>query len=100
MRHELGTQRTSSSPRPPGPTARPAEHFPRGSQPEFWLQSIGLENGVVFYNTLYGPRRPSMPKRGLPFWIAPPLCITREQVDELLAAIDRTLGDWERKMGL
>jgi adenosylmethionine-8-amino-7-oxononanoate aminotransferase len=79
---------------------RTMDFFPRGSRPEFWLQSIGLENGVVFYNTLYGPRRPSMPKRGLPFWIAPPLCITREQVDELLAAVDRTLGDWERKMGL
>lgn len=50
----------------------------RDTQPEFRLQSIGLKNGIVFYNTLYGPRRPSMKKRGLPFWIAPPLCITRD----------------------
>jgi adenosylmethionine-8-amino-7-oxononanoate aminotransferase len=39
-----------------------------------------------------------MPKRGLPFWISPPLCITKEQVDELLDAVDTTLTDWERKM--
>jgi len=72
----------------------------RDTQPEFWLQSIGLKNGIVFYNTLCGPRRPSMKKRGLPFWIAPPLCITRDQVDELLDCIDKTLSDWEEKMGV
>jgi adenosylmethionine-8-amino-7-oxononanoate aminotransferase len=76
------------------------DFFPRGAQAEFWLQSIGLENGVVFYNTLYGPRRPSMEKRGLPFWISPPLCATVEQVDELLDVVDKTLTDWEQKMGV
>ena len=76
------------------------EFFPRGSQPEFWLQSIGLEEGVVFYNTLYGPRRPSMPKRGLPFWISPPLCTTKQQIDELLDAVDGTLTRWEQRMGV
>jgi adenosylmethionine-8-amino-7-oxononanoate aminotransferase len=76
------------------------DFFPRGAQAEFWLQSIGLENGVVFYNTLYGPRRPSMEKRGLPFWISPPLCATVEQVDELLDVVDKTLIDWEKKMGV
>lgn len=74
------------------------DFFPRDSQPEFWLQSIGLKHGVVFYNTLYGPRRPSMGKRGLPFWISPPLSITREQIDELLDAVDWTLTEWEEKM--
>jgi len=74
------------------------DFFDRDSQSEFWLQSIGLENGIVFYNTLYGPRRPSMKKRGLPFWIAPPLCITREQIDKLLDCVDKTLTDWETKM--
>lgn len=74
------------------------DFFPRGSQAEFWLQSIGLENGVVFYNALYGPRRPSMEKRGLPFWISPPLCTTKEQVDEILDVVDKTLTDWESKM--
>jgi putrescine aminotransferase len=76
------------------------DFFPRGSQAEFWLQSIGLEQGVVFYNSLYGPRRPSMPKRGLPFWIAPPLSITTGEMDELLDAVGRTLTEWERKMGV
>ena len=41
-----------------------------------------------------------MPRRGLPFWIAPPLCTTREQIDELLDTVDRTLTGWERKMGV
>lgn len=74
------------------------DFFPRDAEPEFWLQSIGLEKGVVFYNTLYGSRRPSMAKRGLPFWISPPLCTTREQVDEMLDAIDETLIAWEKQM--
>jgi adenosylmethionine-8-amino-7-oxononanoate aminotransferase len=76
------------------------DFFSREAQAEFWLQSIGLKNGVVFYSTLYGPRMPSMEKRGLPFWIAPPLCITREQIDELLDAVDATLSEWEKKMGV
>ncbi len=75
------------------------DFFPRESRPEFWLQSIGLDKGVVFYNTLYGARRPSMAKRGLPFWISPPLSITRKQVDEMMDAIDETLTAWEEKMG-
>jgi adenosylmethionine-8-amino-7-oxononanoate aminotransferase len=76
------------------------DFFGPDTQPEYWLQSIGLENGIVFYSTLYGPRRPSLKKRGLPFWIAPPLCITREQIDELLNCLDKTLAEWEIKMGL
>jgi adenosylmethionine-8-amino-7-oxononanoate aminotransferase len=76
------------------------DFFPREARSEFWLQSIGLEEGLVFYNTLYGERRPSMPKRGLPFWIAPPLSITSGQIDELLDAVDRTLTRWERKMAV
>ncbi len=76
------------------------DFFPRGAHAEFWLQSIGLENGVIFYNTLYGPRRPSMQKRGLPFWISPPLCTTKEQIDEMLDAVDKTLTEWEKKMGV
>jgi len=76
------------------------DFFPREAQAEFWLQSIGLQNGVVFYNTLYGSRQPGMPKRGLPFWISPPLSITKEQVDELIDAVDATLSAWENKMGI
>lgn len=76
------------------------DFFPRSAHSEFWLQSIGLQHGVVFYNTLYGSRMPSMPKRGLPFWISPPLSTTRAQVDEILDVVDRTLLDWERHMGI
>ncbi len=76
------------------------DFFPRDAQAEFWLQSTGLENGLVFYTTLYGVRRPSMGKRGLPFWISPPLSITREQIDELLSSVDKTLTSWEERMGV
>ncbi|MBI4765063.1 MAG: aspartate aminotransferase family protein [Deltaproteobacteria bacterium] len=76
------------------------DFFSREARAEYWLQSIGLKNGVVFYSTLYGPRMPSMEKRGLPFWIAPPLCITRDQIDELLDAVYTTLSEWEKKMGV
>ena len=76
------------------------DFFPSDARAEFWLQSIGLKNGVVFYSTLYGPRMPSMEKRGLPFWISPPLCITSDEIDELLDKIDNTLTEWEEKMGV
>ena len=76
------------------------DFFIEGSQAEFHLQATGLENGVIFYSTLYGPRRPSMDKRGLPVNISPPLCITRAQMDELLDAVDATLTGWEEKMGV
>ena len=76
------------------------DFFPRSAQAEFHLQALALKNGLVLYSTLYGPRQPSMPKRGLPFWIAPPMCITRPELDELLGAVDQTLTDWEEKMGI
>ena len=76
------------------------DFFPRDAHAEYWLQSIGLKNGAVFYSTLHGIRMPSMEKRGLPYWIAPPLCITKEQIDELLEVVDNTLIEWEKKMGV
>jgi len=76
------------------------DFFPRGAQAELHFQSTGLEKGIVFYNSLFGSRRPSMEKRGLPMFISPPLCITKEQVDELLDATDATLTTWEEKMGV
>lgn len=76
------------------------DFFPGESEAETHFQAIGLENGVVFYSTLYGPRVPSMPKRGLPILMAPPLCIIKAQVDELLDAVDATLTRWEERMGV
>ncbi|MBW2367472.1 MAG: aspartate aminotransferase family protein [Deltaproteobacteria bacterium] len=76
------------------------DFFPRNAHAEFRLHSAGLENGVVFYSTLYGPRHPGGRKRGLPFWIAPPLCTSEAHVDELLDAVDKTLTIWEKQMGV
>lgn len=50
--------------------------------------------------TLYGPRRPSALKRGIPIFIAPPLCITRNQVDDMIDRLDQTLIEWEQSMGI
>ena len=76
------------------------DFFPGEAEAETHFQATGLENGIVFYSTLYGPRTPSMPKRGLPLLMAPPLCITKAQVNELLDAVDITLTKWEEKMGV
>ncbi len=76
------------------------DFFPPEAHAEQKFQSIGLKNGLAFYATLFGPRRPSTHKRGLPIFIAPPLCITREQVDELMDALDTTLTEWEQSLGL
>ena len=63
------------------------------------FQAIALKNGLAFYATLYGPRRPSTKKRGLPIFITPPLCITREQVDDLIDRLDQTLTELEETLG-
>ena len=59
-----------------------------------------MKNGLAFYMTLYGPRRPSALKRGIPIFIAPPLCITRNQVDDMIDRLDQTLIEWEQSMGI
>ena len=37
---------------------------------------------------------------GLPLFMAPPLCITHEQVDDLVERLDATLTDWEESLGV
>ena len=32
--------------------------------------------------------------------LAPPLCVTRSEIDEIVAAVDRTLGEVERQLGV
>ena len=71
------------------------EFFPRESGAEQKLQAIALRNGLAFYGTLYGSRRVPGPRRGLPLFIAPPLIITREEIDELIDRLDVTLSEWE-----
>ncbi len=76
------------------------EFFPQEVNAEERFQAIALKNGLALYGTLYGPRRPESHTRGLPIFIAPPLCITREQVDELVDALDRSLTELEQELGV
>ncbi len=76
------------------------EFFPPEVNAEERFQSIALKNGLALYGTLYGPRRPAAHTRGLPIFIAPPLSITREQVDELMDVLDRSLTDLEQELGV
>ena len=34
------------------------------------------------------------------YWISPPLCITPEQVDDMMDRFDATLTEWEAAMGV
>ena len=38
--------------------------------------------------------------RGLPTWISPPICITEEQVDDMMDRFDATLTEWEHALGV
>jgi 4-aminobutyrate aminotransferase-like enzyme len=33
-------------------------------------------------------------------WISPPLTISEEEIDVLLDRLDRTIGEWERELGV
>jgi adenosylmethionine-8-amino-7-oxononanoate aminotransferase len=63
------------------------------------FQAAAYRNGLSFYLSVYGPRRPSGLRRGLPLFITPALSITRDQVDDLVDRLDRTLTEWPRMMG-
>jgi adenosylmethionine-8-amino-7-oxononanoate aminotransferase len=76
------------------------EWFSPEANAEEKFQGIALKNGLAFYMTLYGPRRPGALKRGMPIFIAPPLCISREQVDDLMDRLDQTLAEWESAVGV
>jgi adenosylmethionine-8-amino-7-oxononanoate aminotransferase len=76
------------------------EWFPTEARAEEKFQGIALKNGLALYLSLFGPRRPGAMKRGMPIYIAPPLCITREQVDDLMDRLDQTLGEWQSAMGI
>ena len=76
------------------------EFFSADQRAEHKFQSLALKNGLAFYGTLFGSRRNPAFKRGLPMWISPPLCITKEQVDDLMDRLDRTLTEWEQALGV
>jgi adenosylmethionine-8-amino-7-oxononanoate aminotransferase len=81
-------------------TKSPRAYFAPERKAEQLLQSITLANGLVFYSTLYGPRRAPMMSRGLPMWVSPPLTITAPEVDDLVDRLDRSLGEWEDVLGV
>lgn len=66
------------------------------AEPEQLFQAIAYKNGLSFYMSLYGPRRPSAMRRGVPLFIMPALCLTRDQADDLVEKLDRTVQEWER----
>jgi adenosylmethionine-8-amino-7-oxononanoate aminotransferase len=75
-------------------------YFGPNRKAEDIFQSIALRNGLALYSTLYGPRRAGVARRGLPMWISPPLTISEEEIDVLLDRLDRTIGEWERELGV
>ena len=76
------------------------EFFPPEVNAEEVFQSIALKNGLALYSSLWGPRRPQNLNRGLPMFIAPALITTKEQVDDILDAVDRSLTELESELGV
>lgn len=76
------------------------EFFDQNQQAELLFQQLALKHGLVMYGTLYGARRQPAFRRGLPFWISPPLCITEEQIHDMMGRLDETLTEWEQTLGL
>jgi adenosylmethionine-8-amino-7-oxononanoate aminotransferase len=74
------------------------DFFPPDRQADHVFQAVAYKNGLSFYMAVFGPRRPSGRKRGIPLFITPPLCLTRGQADELVERLDRTVAEWEEVM--
>lgn len=79
-----------------GPETR--AYFPPEAGAEQRFQEIALANGLVFYSTLYGPRRRAVVRRGLPLWVTPAFTVTPGQVDEIVDRLDRSLHQCEQAM--
>ena len=74
---------------------RETMEYPEASEePEQLFQAIAYKHGLSFYMSLFGPRRPSAMQRGVPLFIMPPLCINREEIDDLVERLDRTVVEW------
>ena len=71
------------------------EFFDANDKAEHLFQQLALKNGLVMYGTLYGARRQPAFRRGLPFWISPPLSITEDQIHDMMARLLDTLTEWE-----
>ena len=76
------------------------EFFDQDQKAEHLFQQLAMKNGLVMYGTLYGARRQPAFRRGLPFWIAPPLCITEDQINDMMDRLDQTLTEWEHTLNI
>lgn len=76
------------------------EFFDGDQRAEHLFQQLAMKNGLVMYGALYGPRRQPAFRRGLPFWIAPPLSITEDEINDMMTRLDITLGEWEHALGV
>ncbi len=74
------------------------EFFDPDQRAEHLFQQLAVKNGLVMYGTLYGARRQPAFRRGLPMWIAPPLCITGDQIEDMMDRLDQTLTEWEQAL--
>ena len=79
-------------------TLEPRSFYAPELHAESLFMSIALKNGIAFYSTLYGPKRSPLFSRGLSMLVSPPLCITQEQVDEMMERMIQTIGEWEEMM--
>ncbi len=76
------------------------EYFSIDKGAEGTFHSIAMQNGLVFYSTMYGRRREPLFKRGLPLMISPPLCINESQIEEMMDKVDHSISLWEAEMGV
>ena len=76
------------------------EYFSIEKGAEGTFHSIAMQNGLVFYSTMYGRRREPLFKRGLPLMISPPLCINESQIEEMMDKVDHSISLWEAEMGV
>ena len=81
-------------------TQEPRSFFAPETNAEALFMSIALKNGVAFYSTLYGPKRSPLFSRGLSMLVAPALCITEAEVDEMMGRMLKTITQWEDIMGV
>jgi adenosylmethionine-8-amino-7-oxononanoate aminotransferase len=72
---------------------RRREPFPAGLNAHFLLTDAAYDEGLIVY-----PRRPLNGLRGDHVMIAPPLIITRTEIQELLERLDRALAKTESQL--
>ncbi|MCO8017870.1 aminotransferase class III-fold pyridoxal phosphate-dependent enzyme [Brevundimonas diminuta] len=82
------------------PSAHGRAFFAPEQEAEHKFQRAALDNGVALYSTLYGQRRRPVLERGLPMWIAPAFVISDDELSDMMERIDRTLGQWEDRLGV